>query len=155
MRRYNFNDPIIYSVVTFVEVDSCSYISKPMKSFYLASCNFFNVAHLPHPRKFRVVEGQRTVKVSCGALVFVTPISPLPPHKHYLAMDVGDDVRVTTDSDDDLDITKSVRKDLGHKYHVKSAPLFPHTSLKLRNDTLAPRIRQQTDLGLVICGRKS
>ena len=56
-------------------------------------------------------------------------------------MDVGDDVGVTTDSDDDLDITKSVRKDLGHKYHVKSAPLFPHPSLKLRNDTLALRIR--------------
>ena len=70
-------------------------------------------------------------------------------------MDVEDDVRVATDSDDDLDITKSVRKDLGHKYHVKSVPLFPHSNLKLRNDTLAPRIRRQRDLRHIICGRKS
>ena len=67
-------------------------------------------------------------------------------------MDIGEIVRVATDSDDDLDITKSVRKDLGHKYHVKSVPLFPHPTLKLQNDTLAPRIRRQTDLGYVICG---
>ena len=70
-------------------------------------------------------------------------------------MDIGDDMRLATDSDDDLDITKSVRKDLGHKYHVKSAPLLPHPSLKLRNDTLALRIRPPTYLGRVICGRKS
>ena len=62
--------------------------------------------------------------------MFVTPTSSLLPYKHYLAMDVRDDVTVATDSDDDLDITKSVRKDLGHEYHVKSAPLFPHPSLK-------------------------
>ena len=70
-------------------------------------------------------------------------------------METRDDMRVTTDSDDDLDITKSVRKDLGHKYHVKSAPLLPNPSLKLPNDTLALRNRRQTNLGHVICGRKS
>ena len=87
--------------------------------------------------------------------MFVTPTLTLPPCKHYLAMDVEDDLSVATDSDDDLDITKSVRKDLVHKDHFKSAPLFPHSSLKLRNDTLAPRIRRQTELGHIICGRTS
>ena len=151
------NDLIICSVVAIIEVDRSSYICSPMESFYLAHLFFLqhNVAHSTHPCEFRVVKGQLTVKVSCGALVFLTPTSPLPPCKHYLAMDVGDDVRVTTDSDDDLDITKSVRKDLGHKYHVKSAPLSPHPGLELRDDTLAPRIRRQSNLGHVICGRKS
>ena len=37
-------------------------------------------------------------------------------------MDDSDDMR---DSDDDLDITQSVRKDLGHEDYIKSTPLFP------------------------------
>lgn len=41
-------------------------------------------------------------------------------------MDDVDDMRAATDSDDDLDITQSVRKDLGHEDFIKSAPLSPH-----------------------------
>lgn len=35
-----------------------------------------------------------------------------------------DDIRVLSDSDDDLNISQSVRKDLDHEDHIKSAPLF-------------------------------
>lgn len=53
-------------------------------------------------------------------------------------MDDLDDVRDTTDSDDDLDITQSLEKDLGHEDYITSAPLFPHPFLKLRTDTPCP-----------------
>lgn len=39
------------------------------------------------------------------------------------AMDDLDDMRVATDSDDELNIIQSVQKDLGHEDYIKSAPL--------------------------------
>lgn len=50
------------------------------------------------------------------------------------AMDDLDEMRVATDSDDDLDITQSVQKDLGHEDYIKSAPLSHHPHLKRRTD---------------------
>ena len=47
-------------------------------------------------------------------------------------MDDLDDMM--TESNDDLDITQSVRKDLGHEDYIKSAPLFLHLYFKLRTD---------------------
>lgn len=41
-------------------------------------------------------------------------------------MDDVHSMRLATDSDDDLNITQSVRKDLGHEDYIKSAPLFPY-----------------------------
>ena len=43
-------------------------------------------------------------------------------------MDDVDDMRIATDSDDDLNITQSVRKDLGHEDYIKSAPPNPPLS---------------------------
>ena len=40
-------------------------------------------------------------------------------------MDDLDEMGVATDSDDDLNITQSVRKDLGHEDYIKSAPSIP------------------------------
>lgn len=42
------------------------------------------------------------------------------------AMGDVDDMIVATDSDDDLEITQSMRKYLGHGNDIKSAPLSPH-----------------------------
>ena len=63
-----------------------------------------------------------------------------------------DDIEVLSDSDDDLNITHSVQKDLGHKEYVKSAPLSLHPYLKLRNDTSVLRSRRQTDLRRIVGG---
>ena len=49
-------------------------------------------------------------------------------------MDDSDDMR---DSDDDLNITQSVRKDLGHEDYIKSMPPFP-IRIWLRTDVLSP-----------------
>ena len=63
-------------------------------------------------------------------------------------MDDENEMRVATDSDDDLNITQSVQKDLGHEDYIKSASLLPHPYLKLQTDPccLAPRSRTHPDL---------
>ena len=61
-------------------------------------------------------------------------------------MDDLEDTRVATDSEDDLNITEAVRKDLGRAQYIKSAPLFPHPYLKLWNDTPTFRSCRQPDL---------
>lgn len=52
-----------------------------------------------------------------------TPRRSPVSHHQLIAMDDLDDMRDTTDSDDDLNITQSVQKDLGHEDYIKSAPL--------------------------------
>ena len=46
-------------------------------------------------------------------------------------MDDLDDMKDATDSDDDLNITQSVQKDLAHEDYIKSRPLSPHPCLHL------------------------
>lgn len=70
-------------------------------------------------------------------------------------MDDMGDMRAATDSDDDLEITQSMRKELGHEDYIKSAPLSPHPYPKLRNDTPALRSRKQTDFRRIVCGREA
>ena len=60
-------------------------------------------------------------------------------------MDDLDDMRVASDSDDDLDITQSVQKDLGHEDYIKSALSFP-THISSCRLTPTPRRRTHPDL---------
>ena len=50
-------------------------------------------------------------------------------------MDDSNDLRDTTDSSDDLNITQSVRRGIGHEDYIKSAPVLPQPFLELRTDT--------------------
>ena len=70
-----------------------------------------------------------------------------PRVAHQPAMDDMDEMRVASDSDDDLNITQSVQKDLGHEDYIKSASLFPHPyTISTDRCRLAPRSRTHPDL---------